>query len=189
MRYLFLLLLFGASAVNARQPPKAVLDGCLLSRSVTHNILIKEVRNKEWYIEENETGGRRAFYQIYNGKRLGYEIDENNGDSIIFDKRHIKIRTAVAVGAPGIERLSSPMLAFWAIVRYAGVKYLCVSDAFEGLGRSGSFQNLRQAYVIGMDTGKEVRPRSQLFYTVGDIRKIGRRQGKQGTKQNVNATP
>lgn len=57
-------------------------------------------------------------------------------------------------------------LAVYGVVRQAGSRYLCITFNFEGLGQSGSFQNVRGLYLIET-SAKPMR----TFYTVGDIRR------------------
>ena len=62
----------------------------------------------------------------------------------------------------------TPYTSQWGGVRNAKQAYLCITINFEGLGQSGSFQNIRGVYLIDLKR----RP-ATIYYLVGDVRTIG----------------
>lgn len=48
----------------------------------------------------------------------------------------------------------APSLADWSMVMDGKERYLCVSFNFEGLGRSGNFQNVRGGYLLSISPAK-----------------------------------
>jgi hypothetical protein len=83
------------------------------------------------------------------------------------DKK-IPIRRVIQLGKD-VPRAFNPYTAQWGEAHHAKNSYLCITFNFEGLGESGSFQNIRGVYLIAT---KAKRPR--FFYAVGDIRKTGK---------------
>jgi len=174
-------------SVKAQAPPKLVLDSCLTLRAMSAKVSLVDINNTDIYEEEDQIEGRATFYQLHKGIRFGYVTDDRRGDEIVFGRRHMKIKSAIVIGKGRPERLSRPELGFWAIIEAEGKRFLCVASTFDGIGRSGSFQNIHFAYILPVShpQRKDTSTKLDIFYTVGDIRKIGRRQGK----QKVNATP
>lgn len=66
-------------------------------------------------------------------------------------------------GAKAAATAISPDLATWAMITEASDQFLCVSDNFDGTGRSGEHQNARYAYLLA--TGSKPR----LYYAEGTI--------------------
>jgi hypothetical protein len=54
-------------------------------------------------------------------------------------------------------------LADWSLIQENGKQYLCVSDQFDGVGRSGSFQKARYGYLL------ETAKKGRLFFFDGVV--------------------
>jgi hypothetical protein len=56
-----------------------------------------------------------------------------------------------------------PALAQWSIATEGAQQYFCVSFNFDGLGRSGSFQNVLGGYLLNTRT-------KEMYFVVRDVR-------------------
>ncbi len=95
-----------------------------------------------------QTESPRASGLVHNGK----EININKVKSL--DKRHRPVLIDVGMASGGIATEGAD-------------SFLCVAFLFPGLGESGSFQNVRGAYIVDRKA-RVFMP----YYAVGDIRKV-----------------
>lgn len=162
------ILIFSAFAgdVLAKAPSDSAAVSCLAREPRAQGINYAELKSVNSYMQDDYNSGFAAKYMIrITGKDIGY-AEKGKRRAIIYDKRLYPINNAVRVlGTRQAPYDFDPFLAFWAIVRDGDDKYMCVTFNFGGLGQSGSFQNVRGAYMLSLG----VKPK--LFYMSGDIRK------------------
>lgn len=58
----------------------------------------------------------------------------------------------------------SPYEAIWGVVQDGKTSYICATFNFDGIGKSGSFQNIRGSYLIERN-----KQRTVPFYAVGKV--------------------
>lgn len=163
-------------SVYAKIPSQRVIDACLLTetrtaKGVKYTYIAKtgitenEVDNLDNKDEKKtstvidigkdefgvwKTVSPKAYGLVYNGK----EIDIRKVKSLT--KRAKPTEIDVGMTSAGIAKEGADT-------------FVCVAFLFEGLGQSGSFQNVRGAYIIDKKA-KVFMP----YYVVGDIRKKSR---------------
>ncbi|GAB2879149.1 hypothetical protein GCM10027277_55500 [Pseudoduganella ginsengisoli] len=114
--------------------------------------------------------GYDAIYYFVDGKtEIGYGEKSGKG-ALIYSGRIYPLDNAKVI-AKGrtVPSEFSPALASWSRVKDASGSYLCVNFNFDGIGRSGSFQNFKGGYLL--DIGNDEH---HLYYIEGDLRAIRR---------------
>jgi hypothetical protein len=98
------------------------------------------------------------------GVEVGY-AESKTDQALIYSRKLFRLSKAKRLGdnhgiKPGAF---NPTLAQWSIAKIGAQQYFCVSFNFDGLGRSGTFQNVRGGYLINIKSG-------HLYFVVRDIR-------------------
>ena len=154
MKQLCLLLLSGliAFSVCAKTPPKMAILSCLAAQAVSPSVKWRQIATDKIYSEEDYKDGFNAtYYIISHGKQIGY-AERGEEKAIIYGDHVFPIAQARML--PGFDVRPTelnPFSADWATIDDKNARYLCVSFSFGDLGRSGSFQRHRSAYLIAMD--------------------------------------
>lgn len=149
----------------AASPSEHVLMSCLEAEAVAPSVTIKNLNTEEVTRQEKYAEGFDALYMFeYRGSDVGYAQGEG-GDAVIYLGRLGRLSKAISVGDNRGIKLGSfnPFLAEWRIVKGQNREYLCVSFSFDGLGRSGDYQNVRGGYLLDTAT-------KYLYFAVRDIR-------------------
>jgi len=164
----FLSLLLLPLSSLAKLPPNPVVESCLAFESVSPRVTLVEFSGPEM-ISDDAMRGYSTFAYEYGGKRVGYASStKKSTDLVIIGNKSSPISKAKSIDGARPEKLE-PAKADFGIVRYGSRNYLCVSSNFDGIGRSGSFQNVRMGYIlpIGKSAGKGL---PELYFSVRDIR-------------------
>ncbi|WP_310634151.1 hypothetical protein [Paraburkholderia sp.] len=150
----------------ADPPSENVLKSCLRGQSVSPAVTMRNLNVSKVAQKDNYVDGLDAIYMFeYRGADAGY-AEGKVGQALIYLGRAYRLSKSISVvGNNGIKRSAfDPTLAQWSVVNKAAQKYFCVSFNFDGLGRSGSFQNVRGGYLL--DTKSKI-----LYFVVRDISK------------------
>jgi hypothetical protein len=120
--------------------------------------------------QENYSDGYDATYYFLNGQtEIGYGEKPGKG-ALIYSGKVYPLDNAKVISKGRTERSEfSPAMASWNKVNDASGSYLCVNFNFDGIGRSGSFQNFKGGYLLDIGHGKR-----DLYYVEGDVRAIRR---------------
>ncbi len=159
------------SSVAAAQVPESVVNSCVLLQGVDASTTYQELGGDGILIEDDMPGYVMLVYRR-NGVDFGYASSKkNSGDLLIVGRQRASILGAKRAGTERPERFE-PAQALYGFVQRKAREYFCVASTFEGVGRSGSFQNVRATYIAEL-TGSHAAPRIRaLYYAVRDIRKI-----------------
>lgn len=157
-----LLVLAAPSQASVLKPPsQAVVKSCL-EAGPQPGVGVVEIPTREINQEDDYRPGYSAEYTVFNGAAVGFATSKKSG-AIIYHGRLYPITKAILL--PGSKDVSRPLvhieLASWMMLKGDGLQYLCASDNFDGVGRSGDFQKIRYGYIL------EVRKGGQLFFTNG----------------------
>ncbi len=154
------------------QVPSPVFDSCVLMESYKAGTY--QELGGEATISDDEIPGYSVLSYQHKGISYGYASSaRSQGDLLIVGSQRMSILKAKRVGKESPERID-PTQAVYGIVRYKARAYYCVASNFEGLGRSGSLQNIRAAYIAPLTGSSKAPKMSGLYYSVRDIRKIPR---------------
>ena len=141
-----------------------VVDSCLQDKAQGH-VGIMEIPIHAIFHENEYKPGYAAIYVDFNGKQVGFASSGSRG-AIVFDGQLWLTEHAITLS--GAEIIKKPEvrveLADWSVLDEGENQYLCVSDNFDGLGRSGHFQKIRYVYIL------QTRNGHGLFFSVGTIR-------------------
>ena len=154
MKRLCLLLLSGVIAFNvhAKTPSKMVILSCLAAQAMSPSVKWRPIATDKIYSEEDYKDGFDAtYFVIAGGKQVGY-AERGQEKAILYDDHIFPIAQARML--PGFDVRPTelnPFSADWATVDDQSGSYLCVSFPFGDLGKSGSFQKYRSAYLIAVD--------------------------------------
>lgn len=163
-------LLFTLLAINHAHatPSREVLDTCLQTKTVFPKAPYVDLTPHEFLVEEDEDRNITSTTFVHNNKSFGlWENVKSHNFGMVLNGHEIP--------ASDVQRLSkhapsafNPYTSLWGEIRTMAQTYLCVTYNFEGLGESGSFQNIRATYILDLGA----RP-PKIYYAVGDIRKSG----------------
>lgn len=149
------------SATLFAAPSAGVISSCLKLES-SSGVASVEIKINEIMQEDDYKLGYAAEYVTHDGVDIGFATSKRGG-AILYKGRLWPIGRSTVL--PGAEKVRRPTvhveLAHWALLKDGERNYLCVTDAFDGVGRSGSFQKNRYAYILEL-TGKRV-----LYFAVG----------------------
>ena len=141
------------------------LRGCRqkLSLSTARNGVSRTaIETGAFYLQDECQPGYQAEYLLSRGMEIG-SAQSRRGDALLYRGRLYPLRRAVKL--PQTRSRERPAiqvaLADWSLIRENGKQYLCVSDQFDGIGRSGSFQKARYGYLL------ETWKKGRLFFFDG----------------------
>ncbi|WP_348699618.1 hypothetical protein [Duganella fentianensis] len=156
----------------ARGPSKSVRESCLLSQTTTSKIYLthlstNNIFEQSAYIDDYDS----PYYFLEDTTEIGYAENAHEA-ALLYSQKIYRFAEASAIPSSlEIPRQFSPARATWDRIREGNTNYLCVGFNFDGLGHSGSMQNLRGGFLLHLGS-----KRADLYYIEGDIRKISRPQ-------------
>ena len=170
MRPVCLFLLTSALTLDAhaKMPSKMAILSCLAAQAMSSSVKWQPISTDKIYSEDDYKDGFNAiYYIILNGKQVGY-AEKGENKAILYGDEIFPVARARML--PGFEVRPTelnPYAAEWATVTDGTGSYLCVSFRFGNLGKSGSFQKNRSAYLMAVGQGKG---RRVLYAAAGSIK-------------------
>jgi hypothetical protein len=163
------LLLAGHSSVAAK-PSKIMQSSCLLDEAASSVLRMVKFSTNFISEKENYSDGYDAIYYFMDDKtEIGYGEKSGKG-ALIYAGKTYPFGDAKVIAQGRTEPSEfSPALASWSRLNDASGSYLCVNFNFDGIGRSGSFQNFKGGYLLDIGSGKH-----HLYYIERDVRAIRR---------------
>ncbi|MGY6153066.1 hypothetical protein [Paraburkholderia graminis] len=147
-------------------PDENLVKSCLLAQAFAPAVAIRSLNPHEVTQEGGYAAGFNATYMFrYRGANVGY-AESNTDQALIFLNRLHKVSGAIPLGDNrGIKRSAfDPTLAQWSVAKEGKQEFFCVSFNFDGLGRSGSFQNIHGGYLLNTKT-------KQMYFVVRDVKR------------------
>jgi hypothetical protein len=145
------------------------MDSCLLFDKAAPSISVTRFEGPEILVDEHSVPGYEIFTPTARSVavKVGYATSKRGSNDFVFAGRYRGyIRTATALGAFKAERIESPSLAFYAVLREGPRQYLCVVES----AAQGSAAFVRSAFVAAFPP-KGSRYLA-LFYQVADVRQL-----------------
>lgn len=154
----------------AAMPSKIMQSSCLLGEATSRTVHMMQLSTNLISEQESYSDGYDAIYYFMDGKtEIGYGEKSGKG-ALIYSGKIYPLDTARVISKAHTEPSEfSPALASWSRVKDASGSYLCVNFNFDGIGRSGSFQNFKGGYLLDIGGGKRY-----LYYVEGDVRAFRR---------------
>lgn len=157
------LVLWLVSLTALAAPSEDIVKSCL-SSTAGNGVSRTAIETGSIYLQDDYQSGYRAEYLLYGGMEIG-SAKSRRGDALLYRGRLYPLRRAVKL--PQTRSRERPAiqvaLANWSLIRENGKQYLCVSDQFDGIGRSGSFQKARYGYLL------ETAKKGRLFFFDGVV--------------------
>lgn len=164
--YATFIFMMYVDAVDAA-PNKQITDSCLSAEPRSTAITYVHLSPSNFYVEEDPDRKIESKTILHRNQSFG--IWEKSGSSLfglIADGREVHVAKVIKLGKAAPSSFT-PYTAQWAEVGYAKEAYLCITFNFDGLGQSGSFQNIRGMYLFDLTH----RP-AGVYYLVGDVRAL-----------------
>ncbi|WP_175965816.1 hypothetical protein [Burkholderia sp. BCC0322] len=162
-----LVAIMAVSGIGWAAPPgDGLVKSCLMAQSVSPSIAIQGINTHEVSQEGDYADGFNASYVVkHEGADVGY-AEGKSTQALIYAGKLYRLSAAIPVGNNGGIKPTAfnPALAEWSMATVGRQRYLCVSFNFDGLGRSGSYQNVRGGYLLNAKT-------KDLYFVVRDVRK------------------
>ncbi|NIE55045.1 MULTISPECIES: hypothetical protein [unclassified Burkholderia] len=159
--------IMAASCIGWAAPPgDGLVKSCLMAQSVSPSIVIQDINTHEVSQEDDYAYGFNASYVVkHAGADVGY-AEGKSTQALIYAGKLYRLSAAIPVGNNGGIKSTTfnPALAEWSMATVGRQHYLCVSFNFDGLGRSGAYQNVRGGYLLNVNT-------KDLYFVVRDVRK------------------
>ena len=163
-------LFFGLFSLNAlAQIPELVVRSCMLLESSGPDVEYSEL-DGSGTIGDDEIPGYSLFSYARHDVVFGYATaNKGSRDLIVVGAMRVPISRATRLGRDRPQRIDSSK-AVYSILTKAHKNYFCIASNFGGLGRSGSFQNVRQAYIAPLTVEPSGSRMEAVYYGVCDIR-------------------
>lgn len=158
-RYLLALLVLSMPALAT--PSEDIVKSCLTA-TARNGVSLTTIETRDFYLQDNYQPGYQAEYLLFRGMEIGV-AQSRRGGALIYRGTLHPLRRATALPQTRAKRRPAIQVALaeWSLIRGGGKQYLCVSDQFDGIGRSGSFQKVRYGYLL------ETRKQGNLFFFDG----------------------
>lgn len=163
--YLATAIACSASGLATSAVPQQVINSCMKTESTQH-VSYVDLAPEDFSVDEDDSQNRTVTTMLHGRHRFGiWESTRSDAFGMIHNKARISSEKIKKLGSE-VPAPFTPFTAQWGEARYRGHKYFCITFNFEGLGESGSFQNVRGLYAVDMS-----QP-DKFYYTAGDIRHI-----------------
>lgn len=160
-----LFLVICAKTVSAT-PSTQVIQSCLTMEPVDESVRYVNLKPDVFNEEDDEDAKTTSRTIIYRNQKVGiWEKAGSDNFGLVYGDRKIPASRVARLGKYPPSPFT-PYTAAWGEARDDRHTYLCITFNLEGLGQSGSFQNIRGLYLI-----ETSGPRPKFFYTMSDIRK------------------
>lgn len=168
-------LFFGLFSLNAlAQIPESVVRSCMLLESSGPDVEYSEL-DSNGTISDDEIPGYSLFSYARHDQIFGYATaNKGSRDLIVVGATRVPISRAKRIGTDRPQRIDSSK-SVYSILTKAHKNYFCIASNFGGLGRSGSFQNVRQAYIAPLKVVHGTSSMEAVYYGVRDIRNFANR--------------
>jgi len=168
-------LFLGLFSLNGlAQIPESVMRTCMLLENAGPDVDFAEIEGTGT-ISDDEIHGYSLFSYVRHGVTFGYATaNKGSRDLIVVGDRKTPISQAKMLGKDRPQRIDSSK-AVYSILTKGHHRYFCIASNFDGLGRSGSFQNVRQAYIAPLKIIHNSFRMDDVYYGVRDIRNFGKK--------------
>lgn len=159
-------LMIVTSAVYANAAPSAaVVRACLHTASESPDVRYTPIDVGAFEVIEDEDTKKTATVLHHGDDTVGtWEGKKPAAFGLIFNGKETSLARIVRLKKGTAPVAFGPYEAIWGAAQEGKKSYICATFNFDGLGKSGSFQNVRGLYLI--EQSKRARG---VFYTVGNI--------------------
>lgn len=166
--FLVAVLLYCFYDQSEAKPSQKIIDSCLNTESTSKTVTYHELERSGFSIEEDEDARKISTTMSYGKNKAGvWEVRSSKTFGLVFNGKEIPLKKVIRLDQRHPPSEFNIYKAVWGEAREGGAKYLCITFNFDGIGQSGSFQNVRGVYLIDQKA-HAFRP----FYLVGEVRRI-----------------
>jgi hypothetical protein len=166
MKVLYCIFLLSLCGLATAAPSLAVINSCLRIESkggVKYTDIAPHTFNEEYDEALKMTSTTFKHRQSKVGM---WEIADNNAFGLIYRGKNVATSEVVAL-SDKLPSIFNPYTAQWGEAHEGRHSFVCITFNFEGLGESGSYQNIRALYLIDI-----IRKPARYYYIVGDVRHL-----------------
>ena len=157
-------LMFVASLAGATPTPAAV-EACMGTRSIPGKALYTGWTPAEFARADEDGGSRKEVLRIHGGELVGlWRNSREKAWGLSYNDRDIAQQHIVKLDKKQAPYEFEPYKAQWGELKAGAKRYVCITFNFDGIGRSGRFQDIRGVYLIEMKKGP-----ARAYYTAGNI--------------------
>lgn len=166
MKTLIATLLLGALSTQIRATPNpAIVEACLRTESVSPTIVYTPFDASAFEVIEDVDAGKTTIVVHHENGTVGtWERKKPPAFGLIFNGKETPLTHVVRLGKSSAPTAFNAYEAMWGMAQDDRKSYICATFNFDGLGKSGSLQNLRGLYLI--ERGRRAK---KTFYTMGNI--------------------
>ena len=147
------------------RPSAAVIESCLHTTSKSPRVRYTPIATNTFQVIEDEDAGKIQTVLRTGSDTVGtWEAKKPAAFGLVFNGRETRLENVIRLDKNEAPAEFSPYEAMWGVAREGGKSYICATFNFDGLGKSGSFQNVRGLYLI--EQGKRTKT---PFYAVGKV--------------------
>ena len=158
------LLLAPLSPQAGARPGPGVVDACLRTTSESPAVGYTPMATDAFQVTEDAEAGKIDITVRIGPDLVGtWEVAKTNAFGLVFNGRQIPLARVTRLDKRKVPAGFNPYEAMWGEAHQGNKSYICVTFNFDGLGKSGSYQNIRGVYLIE----RGARPGS-TFYTSGN---------------------
>jgi hypothetical protein len=159
------LLLGALSAQAGVRPSAAVVDACLRTASKSTRVHYTPIAVETFQVTEDEEAGKTDTILRHGKDTVGpRDVKRPLAFGLVFNGKETPLTRVSRLDKHQAPAAFNPCEAMWGEAREGGKSYICATFNFDGLGKSGSFQNVRGLYLIER-SARGTAP----FYTAGNI--------------------
>ena len=157
---LFLAML---STQAGARPSPAVVNACLRTASASPTVRYVPIPAGAFQVTEDEEAGKTDITLRHGPDTVGtWEVKNPRASGLVFNGRGTPLARVARLDKRKAPAEFNPYEAMWGEAREGSKSYICATFNFGGVGKSGSFQNVRGLYLIERSTGA-----GTTFYTSG----------------------
>lgn len=166
MKILLTGLLLGTLCVQAgAKPSTGVVEACLRAASESPKVRYTPIPADAFQVTEDEEAGRTETTLHHGPDTVGtWEVKKPHAFGLIFNGKETPLARVIRIDKRKTPEAFNPYEAMWGEAREGDKSYICATFNFDGLGKSGRFQNVRGLYLF--ERGARARA---TFYTSGNI--------------------
>lgn len=151
------------SSYAAASPSKTAVDTCLRTADIHPKVRYESWRFNKINQFDNEERKRNELTMRFRRQSVGVWTGEQQRWGIIFNGQSVPSQKIIRLAKKSKPYEFDPRLSMLGEIRDGKNKYVCVTFNFDGIGRSGSYQNVRGAYLI------KAAPELRVYYAAGNI--------------------
>ena len=162
-------------AVQAKAPSPGIVNSCLSTVSTsktvryahTKNISVNEIAE----VDDDRIGAEKLATVVDVGKdTFGmWTSKAPKGYGLVYNGKEMPLHRVIRLDKRHAPVELNLYKSIYGVASEGNSSYLCVTFNFDGLGESGTYQNIRGLYLI------DRTPRAfKAYYTAGDIRRSKR---------------